>query len=121
MRVAKHSPRRVAVAAPEVELIGEIGAHGVGSQAESIRQFETEVAERLGVQAQFVQLRADTRVRRRFEVVGANRGLNRRQPGGGIGDARPSPGLLDPGDRLRQIEVGIEYGFDDPIEYRVIE
>ncbi len=113
--------RRVAVAAPEVQFIRELRADGIGSQAEPVRQGETEVAERIGVQAQFIQLCTDTCIGGRIEIDAANGRLNRRYQGGRIGDARPRPRLLHPGDCHREIEVGIEDRFDDLIEYRVVE
>ena len=41
--------------------------------------------------------------------------------GNGIGNARSRPGLIDPRHGLGEVEIGFEYGFHDPVEYRVGE
>ena len=112
--------RRVAVAAPEVHLVGEVRAKAVGAQPDAIGQPNTERVVEFHAEPQLVQLRADAGIRRRIKRVGAERGLHRRQLRGN-GDLGPRPGLLHAGHGLREVQVGFERGIHDSIEDGILE
>ena len=110
----------VAVAAPEIEFVGELRADVVGGQAEPVGENDAGSGLFPGTQPQFLQLRADTGVGGAVEVVDPGRGLEQGKHRG-PGDACPRPGLIDPGDRPGQVEVRGEHLLDYPVEDRVGE
>ena len=112
------SKRIVAVATPEIEFIGKIHPEGVGGQVQTVRQFDAEVAVHVFAQPDFVQLRGNARVGG-YVYVGDVRGRLQQRQRGGLDDAFPRPGLLDPGNRLGQVEVGVQGRFDYPVQDRV--
>ena len=112
--------RVVAIAAPEVELVGELRADVVGSQAEPVGENDSGSAFFPGTQPQFVQIRADTGIGGGIEVVDAERRLEQWKHRG-PGDAFPRPGLVDPGDSSGQVEVRGEHRFHYPVENRIGE
>ena len=94
-------------AAPEIGFVGKVRAQGIGRETQPVGQRE--------IKAQVLELRTDRGVRGQVEGLGrearSDRGQDRRvdQPG-------PRSGLLDPGYRFRDGEVGVEYRFDHLVE-----
>ena len=111
----------VADATPEVELVGEVGAQRVRREPQPFRQGEPlgRVAQHL-LQPQLPQLRADARVDGHVEVVDAGSGPDRRQDRR-LGEPSPHPRLLDPRDRPRHVEVGVQHRIDDLVKHGIGE
>ena len=113
--------RRMADAAPEVELVGEVGAQRVGGEPEPVgeREASGRVAQHV-LKPQLPKLRADAGIDGHVEAVGARPRPDGRQDRG-LGQAGAHPRLMHPRDRLRDVEVGGEHRVDDLVENRIGE
>ena len=106
----------VPLAIPEIEFVREVRTEGIGGHSQALGQFQVEAL----AWNQFVDLRPESRIARRVGVVEAD-GRFDPQEIGGVRDALLRSGLIDPGDRLRQVEVPAEDLVHDPVQRRVAE
>jgi len=112
--------RVVAIAAPEVEFVGDVKTQVVGRQADPVGNLEAKIAVYVGTHPQFVQVRGNTRIGRCLHVGDTKRRLKQRKRRG-FDDTLPRPGLVDPGNRLGEVEVRGQHRFDNLVENRVGE
>ena len=110
------SPRVVACASPEVQLVREVDTQRPGFDAEAFGELEAGQP----VARDFAELLAEAGVGRVVRVADVRAGLDGGKQGGAR-DPRLGPGLLYPGHRLGQVEVGGQHRVDDGVERRVLE
>ena len=97
---------------PEVGLPAELETHGGGREPQTLRQRE--------VETQLLELGADRCVHR--QVVDLHSGARAGdREGGGVRQTGSRPGLLDPGGRLGEREVGLDHRLHDLVETRIAE
>ena len=112
--------RVVAIAPPEVKFVGDVKTQAVGRQADPVGELDAKIAVYVGTHPQFVQVGGDTRIGGGIRVGDTKRRLKQRKRRG-FDDTLPRPGLVDPGDRLGQVEVRGQHRFDYLVENRVGE
>ena len=97
---------------PEVHLVGEVSAQGVGRDSQAFGQGESggEL-----FQAEFLNLGAKARVGGVRQIVNPGARLNDRQDRS-PGDPGPLPRQLNASDRGGHVQVGRQHGVDDPVE-----
>ena len=116
--LSARSQRCIAVAAPEVRLVGEVRAQGVGGQVQPVRERDAKGLGHFGAEPEFVKLGAQAGIGWRIKSARAKRRLSGRKARRS-GDARPRPGLINPGNGLREIEASAERRVHDSVENRV--
>ena len=112
--------RVVAIAPPEVKFVGDVKTQAVGRQADPVGELDAKIAVYVGTHPQFVQVGGDTRIGGGIRVGDTKRRLKQRKRRG-FDDTLPRPGLVDPGDRLGEVEVRGQHRFDYLVENRVGE
>ena len=111
--------RVIAHTAPEVELVGKVRAQRVEGQRQPVGQLEslTKVFLR-PVRSELLDICANAGVNGQVHIINGPGCFHVREEVG-PGNAGSRAGLLDPGDRLCQVEVGSQHRLNDGIERRV--